>query len=78
MGLDIGIPILIRPKGDSPAVRWINNTNQLLLRLVSHNPIDTTSSCSSRAISLRLPDRCVVFRVSTDLALVSVFNCVLQ
>src|SRR5262249_37034643 len=66
MGLDIGIPILLRPKDDSSAVRWINHTNQLLLRLLSHNPIDTTSSCSSSAISLRLPDRCVAFRVSPD------------
>src|SRR5262249_38162498 len=78
MGLNIGIPILLRPKDDSPAIHWINHTNQLLLRLVSHSPMDTTSSCSSSAISLRLPDRCVAFRVSPDLSSVGVFNCVLQ
>ena len=56
--------------------------NQLLLhrsRLVAHNRIDTTFRHAARArFSLRLPDRCVVLGVSTDLALVSMFNRVLQ
>ena len=58
--LDISVPIRFRPKRDSPTVSGINDANQLFLYclfLASHDHIDMTSSRSSDAISLRLPDR---------------------
>ncbi len=54
-GFDIGVPIRIRPKRESPAVLGINNSNGLSVR--GHERIETISSRSSRAISLRLPAR---------------------
>ncbi len=54
-GFDIGVPILIRPKRDSAAVLGINDSNELPVR--GHDRIETISSRSSRAISLRLPAR---------------------
>src|SRR5437667_5918341 len=59
MSLDIRIPIFVCAKSDSPAIRRIKNANQLFMHsslLLHHDRIDTTSSCSSRAISLRPPD----------------------
>ncbi len=58
--LDISVPIRFRTKRDFSTVSGISDANQLFLHclfLASHDHIDMTSSRSSNAIFLRLPDR---------------------